>query len=757
MALIKIYDSEMIGQGTLDSFKKLFSYYTINDGHLEEKKDLTYLDGWVIDEFQSLGNSPISTDPLTGMPQIIESVRIKLSVSIPFRQSIKSFVENIVPLDTWYLYHFTYLSVPNFDDKPLSFSNTIGDNYSHYNYKMEQMEQGSVLLNEKQMPNFMIGLYKDYGLSNQEAEYYYNYFDQFNMLNHEMIAEYQGINQFNFDDQTYDYSFNSSSTDSNYFYKFTQLQNQGSEGYTQANSHVFIDFNYNQSETRKTVNAPYYIKIRIPKTISFENPTGPNSNVRDFIKETTSNKFLNNVLISSFKVAPQTLRNFTVETNNELFSQDIKIYDLPNFLEQFSDETFFESDSLYLRKPLQFFKLENTIIQNNYLIQMTNLLTEIEDEFLNKVSNLTFDKIISSNEPCYSEILGYKIQKFGDGPTPIQTFYIFNEDRSIVDTQIKFDKNYSYFISAMIAIGGVRYKYLSPISIVEEDKMFFLQILKQPSLKVAEVLVKSFQTKIVEPPPLEPQINFQVEKNTRNLLKIVIEDSKGNMFQELIKDKKIDLIRGNDLVYSESLKMMHGGENYPFSSRAFGGMFEIYRLEQMPTMMSDFNNNLIATATTLFDHEGKHLSSLMFSDYIRHNHDYYYYFRTLTHRGNPGIGSPIYKVRILEDADEMILKVTTVSISPKELVTFENTMRKYLQITPNRSQTVINSKFIDFNQEPDSNNNLANLSLGSETNIDSLWDYNSDQKFFKIRLESKKTGKKIDLNLKFVFSKPTSN
>ena len=99
--------------------------------------------------------------------------------------------------------------------------------------------------------------------------------------------------------------------------------------------------------------------------------------------------------------------------------------------------------------------------------------------------------------------------------------------------------------------------------------------------------------------------------------------------------------------------------------------------------------------------------------------------------------------------------MSTIELANKELIMFENRMRKYLQIIPNRSQTVINSEAIDFSIDPDNVTNINNLKLGSELNEDSLWNYNSDMKYFKIRLESKKTGKKIDLNLRFKFLKPT--
>lgn len=779
MALIKIYDSEMIGDGITDSFKKYFSYLAINsDGIIETRKDnlsANLNSEYVISGYETLGSIAITSNPLTNMPQIIEKVRIDFSPIIPnlpdpfgtpqqpsFIET--SVIDDLLNFDQYNSYHFTSLNIPDFDDNPLSFSNTLGDNYSHYNYRMRQYEDATIPLNERQLPNFMIGLYRDYANSSflyqnivDEANSYYNYNDQFNMSQHEMIQEYTGINQFNFDDQTYDYSFNSSSTDSNYFYKFSQLEDQGSLGYSAQNNHVFITFNYDEAETRKTVNAPYYVKIKIPKTDSFEqapaNTVAP-TDVRDFVKENFGDKLLENVLISSFKNAEQSLRSFVSETPDQISEQQVKIYDLPTFLEQFDLNYFTDNTSLYLRRASHYYDFSNQNVYNQFLFQMTEAIFDLEEEFKNRVFNMTFEQLIDGNQQCYSEILGYKVEKFGNGEQPIQTFYILNKDKSIIDTQIIIDKNYGYTISAMVVIGGVRYKYMSSNSVAESS--IEIQYIKEPSIKVAEVPLKTFQTKIVEPPPLQPQVIFTNEQNTKNLVKIVVENSKGNMFQELIRDKDIDLINPIDSEYEQSLNIMHGGGDYPFSSRAYGGLFDIYRLEVMPTSMADFEGNLLQSVEALTDDQGTYLNSIMYSDYIRHNTDYYYMIRALTHRGNPGLSSPIYKIRLIEDADEVILSMTTVSVFPKELITFENSMRKYLQIVPNKSHVLIDSRNLDYDLDPSSQTSLNKLRLGSAINTDSLWDYGKGQ-YFKIRLESKKTGKKIDLNIKFKFSKPTSN
>jgi hypothetical protein len=81
---------------------------------------------------------------------------------------------------------------------------------------------------------------------------------------------------------------------------------------------------------------------------------------------------------------------------------------------------------------------------------------------LNALFNPSFDHV---------ETLAYRIEKIGGMQSQdyntresIQTFWVFNSSTapdhlSFLDTQIKYDKNYTYKVSAYVAVMGIRYKY----------------------------------------------------------------------------------------------------------------------------------------------------------------------------------------------------------------------------------------------------------------------------------------------------------
>jgi len=66
--------------------------------------------------------------------------------------------------------------------------------------------------------------------------------------------------------------------------------------------------------------------------------------------------------------------------------------------------------------------------------------------------------------------------------------------------------------------------------------------------------------------------------------------------------------------------------------------------------------------------------------------------------------------------------------------------KKIFQLQPNMSQIELNTENIDYNKSAAAQ--IKNLTIGGVE--DSIWD-----KQFKIRLTSKKTGRKIDLNITY--------
>ena len=226
-----------------------------------------------------------------------------------------------------------------------------------------------------------------------------------------------------------------------------------------------------------------------------------------------------------------------------------------------------------------------------------------------------------------------------------------------------------------------------------------------------------------------------------------MEHQDGNIVDEYMK-KPLRPFLGNEQ-YISKLKQYFSSPNVLVTSgKTSDGVYEIYRLEEPPESYKDFEGALIATVQSNVVYSNGELSrNAMFIDMIKHQKKYYYAFRALTHRGNPSELSPTYVVEMYEDADETFL--TFDLYQQPEINDSQNiyNMRKYIQIIPNFDQTSINEE--QLLQFPSAEAAVEHVNLGSDSIQEKLFSYNNKSKYIKLRLESKSSGRKMDINLYF--------
>ena len=212
---------------------------------------------------------------------------------------------------------------------------------------------------------------------------------------------------------------------------------------------------------------------------------------------------------------------------------------------------------------------------------------------------------------------------------------------------------------------------------------------------------------------------------------------------------------GDNQQYIDKLKQYFSSEDILVTSgKTSSGQYEIYRLDEAPKDYSDFEGNLIASVQSgVMYSNGERSKSVMFTDYIRHQKKYYYMFRTLTHNLNPSETSEIYQIEMYEDADETFLLVNMYNFPEPDVFDNSISMRKFIQIIPNFEHTLIEES--QFDEYPSAEDAIKELQLGSLNLQEGLWTYkDKESKYIKLRLESKSSGRKLDLNLLFKIIKP---
>ena len=137
----------------------------------------------------------------------------------------------------------------------------------------------------------------------------------------------------------------------------------------------------------------------------------------------------------------------------------------------------------------------------------------------------------------------------------------------------------------------------------------------------------------------------------------------------------------------------------------------------------------------------------IFYDTVQPNKKYYYAMRFLNEREEPGQFSAVYKTELIDDGGYLYPVFDTIypkDLNPDRMVNPTKDFKKLFNLTPNIQHLLFNDEGVDYSKPAYSQKEKIKVGLVEEP----IWD-----KTFKIRLTSKKTGKKIDLNITYKLSR----
>jgi hypothetical protein len=504
--------------------------------------------------------------------------------------------------------------------------------------------------------------------------------------------------------------------------------------------------------------------------------------------------------------------------------------------------------------------------------------------FLGKIKELIRDNLrsfsdINKGEKSYSEIVFYKVEKYTspDAPTPIQNIWIPNIDQidpiEYVDTQVKYNKSYTYKIHAYSAVIGTKYYYdtstfgatfpmpdgrrepcairtdrgatvpdhvhtienwkiknnpedatgddkinnhihpdLIPVAgdygwtaghtkavegfdtfgvdilfdggedgnhlhkyrvdsdgngttlcheeILEIDivpdtpgmEFFQIDVITEPTVELIRTELFNFSGFILDDPPMIPDVKFTSYIGIDNKITVNMQAQIGEY-----KNKPV-ILNSEDSDFIDSLRLARGlpAESLiTYKTDDETSAFEVYRMETMPTSYDDFSNNLRTTISTLQRDSFSTIYSWDMShmDSVIPNKEYYYMIRSVDIHNHKSYPSPVYKIQMVNDSGAIYPLVEVIEMKPQEKPRMKmRKFKKFLQLIPSFAQTSIDyagSNLIA------STGLITNSALGKEADITlgsvtpKLFGNSSYGQTFKIRLISKHTGKKLDLNVTF--------
>ena len=266
----------------------------------------------------------------------------------------------------------------------------------------------------------------------------------------------------------------------------------------------------------------------------------------------------------------------------------------------------------------------------------------------------------------------------------------------------------------------------------EQVKVFCRPMLvRAPYYNTDSLLVEEEKetTVLVDNPPLPPDITFNQYKDIDDKVLISLNINYGQRQLMPISVFPGDALKNfNYMLNQKNMNVQPG--HILYKTDDFKGTYKVYRTVVKPPATfpyGAFSEDQV--------YEVNNTQQSAFEDNILPNVDYYYFARFEDIHGNISNPTSVFYLRMVREGGfppYMILKAYN-ALENSEPPVYEKSFRKYLKVElPPETREYINLNDVN-------NSNFSYRKIGSSEQL----------KKYKIRITSKKTGKKIDINVDF--------
>jgi len=253
-------------------------------------------------------------------------------------------------------------------------------------------------------------------------------------------------------------------------------------------------------------------------------------------------------------------------------------------------------------------------------------------------------------------------------------------------------------------------------------------------IALMEVPLFSIEGRVLENPPIYPEVHFSGVKGKNNQIFISLKTQTTRMHEKPIPFNDIEEDYFNNLIKSKGTDR---NGRLLFKTDDENRKFQIFRLEEKPKSYKDFDQKIRREINL----QGKYAGAT-YRDRLLPNKKYYYTFRSMDVHDNLSNPSPVYEVVVNDQAGFIFPEFKVIQLEDKDYYQYTQSFRKYLEIKPSFENTIIDTEITD-NFKSAYGLGLRRIApLGS--GVDSAWG-----KKFKVRITSKSSGKKIDVNFDF--------
>ena len=497
-----------------------------------------------------------------------------------------------------------------------------------------------------------------------------------------------------------------------------------------------------------SMNDLFLSKELFPMCATVEFTADPKSEIGELIEKTRFSRNLMQMVEQSQAVVHRTTEvrvdqaitgeSLSMETH---IGVSRKYYDVERFFAEFELEEL--PQTAYFGEDANW-NLENRAYYNLMAMIVQGKIQKIKKERYRKFSD------ILAGETAYSEPVIYELEKRDENGQLIQKFVFANTIETdlikFVDTQIKYNKKYTYSLHSWSVVIGTKYSYT--VQDTEGTVINFL-VNSKPNVLMMRSKLMEDEISVLDSPPVNPDVEIIPIVGQNNKVRIHLNSPPGKFSQIPIlfndgEQEMIDRIR-------QSQKIPEDVPEITFDSDDNIDRFLIYRTDFLPSNYRQFDiygkkmqvstSSGIITSLTGADTRGTAGSII---DNVSPNKKYYYCFRSVDVHQNYSYPSDIYKLEIVDDQGSIYPIIEVCQI--EQPINYQETksFKRFMSVSPSISNLIPNDELLGINwSDPDSGPELGD-SVVLGINEKSCW-----SKKFKIRLKSKTSGRSVDFNFQF--------
>lgn len=441
-------------------------------------------------------------------------------------------------------------------------------------------------------------------------------------------------------------------------------------------------------------------------------------------------------LLQDYLFSTKTSGSFLVQNGQEVEETNFGLYNLENFFS--TDRTLDIDNFLTLKESTMPSKMSldlRKLLMKGFLKDASSVRTETPRGTTLKPGFRRYRDIYNNME-SHKEIFCYSVAKH-DGrileSTLIQTLYApaLRDSTPVVDTQVKYGKNYGYKVVGHYMVIGNEYSYrVQSVSNDPSDPHAIVEVVNRPSIVMMPVDVLTKQINVVQSPPVYPQVSFKTKNDSSKSVSIYLSPTKAERRDEFVMITDEDREQLEKLHRLPNARDMHG--KFKFKTYGDQGLYEVFRLDHPPESYKDFKDAKIGEISMPFE-----TTDAVFKDMVVPNKKYYYIFRSVNQKDMVSNPTKVYEIELLVDADDSKIKVDTYEFPKPRVMESSLHFRKLFRITPAIEHVLFNESQPALFNKNSLVGTLDNLKLGIANKA--IWG-----RKFKIRIKSKTSGKIID-------------